>query len=137
MIVWDKGHAPPAMTENVMDSRFELITIFKEEQPANRKVGTKKFRGVLPNVYSAPPQRNNDYTGIHNATFPLHLPTYILTNFTNVGDSVVDTFLGTGTTLFAAEEQGRTCYGIELMPEYLELAIQRWEKQTGQKRELL
>lgn len=137
LIVWDKGHAPPAMTENVMDSRFELIAIFKEDQPANRKVGTKKFRGVLPNVYSAPPQRQNEFTGQHNATFPIHLPTYILTNFTNVGDSVVDPFLGTGTTMLAAEEQGRTCFGVELMPEYCELSIQRWEKQTGGKRELI
>ncbi len=135
MIVWDKGHAPPAMTENVMDSRFELIPIFKEEQPANRKVGTKKFRGVLPNVYTAPPQRNNEFTGLHNATFPLHLPLYILTNFTNVGDSVVDPFLGTGTTLIAAEEAGRTCYGCEIKPEYLELAIRRWEHQTGMQRD--
>lgn len=137
LIVWDKGHAPPSMTENVMDSRFELIAIFKEEQPANRKIGTKKFRGVVPNVYSAPSQRNNEFSGIHNATFPIHLPTYILTTFTNVGDSVIDPFLGTGTTMLAAEEQGRTCYGVELMPEYAEIAIQRWEKTTGQVRHMI
>jgi DNA modification methylase len=137
MIVWDKGHAPPAMTENVMNSQFELIAIFKEDQPANRRVGTKKFRGVLPNVYSAPPQRNNDYSGIHNATFPVHLPLYIISSFTNTGDSVCDPFLGTGTTLVACEETGRTCYGVELEPEYCEISIQRWEKMTGQKRELL
>jgi len=137
LIVWDKGHAPPAMTENVMDSRFELIAIFKEEQPANRKIGTKRFRGVLPNVYAAPPQRNNEYSGLHNATFPIHLPLYVITSFTNAGDSVADPFLGTGTTLVACEEVGRTCYGTELEPEYCELAIQRWERMTGQKRELL
>lgn len=137
MIVWDKGHAPPAMTENVMDSRFELIAIFKEEQPANRRVGTKKFRGVLSNVYSAPPQRNNEFSGIHNATFPVHLPLFIISSFTNAGDSVCDPFLGTGTTLVACEEIGRTCYGVELEPEYCELAIQRFEKMTGQKRELI
>jgi DNA modification methylase len=137
MIVWDKGHAPPAMTENVLDSRFEMILVFKEEQPANRRIGTKKFRGVLPNVYTGPPQRNNEFSGIHNATFPVHLPLFVLTNFTNPGDSVIDPFLGTGTTLVVAEEQGRTCYGVELEPEYCELAIARWEKQTGQKRELI
>jgi DNA modification methylase len=137
LMIWDKGHAPPAMTENVMDSRFELIAIFKEEQPANRKVGTKKFRGVLPNVYSGPPQRKNEYSGIHNATFPVHLPLFIITSFTNVGDSVTDPFLGTGTTLVACEETGRSCFGVELEPEYCELAIQRWEKQTGGKRELI
>lgn len=137
LIIWDKGHAPPAMTENVMDSRFELIAIFKEDSPANRKVGTKKFRGVIPNVYTAPPQRQNDFTGQHNATFPIHLPTYILTNFTNVGETVVDPFLGTGTTMLAAEEQGRTCLGVELMCEYAEIALQRLEKATGLKRELI
>ena len=137
LIVWDKTHAPPAMTENVMDSRFELIAVFKDETLANRRIGTKKFRGVVPNVYVAPPQRNNDFTGQHNATFPIHLPVYVLTTFTNVGEIVIDPFIGTGTTLIAAEETGRTCYGCELMPEYCEITISRWERQTGKKRELV
>jgi len=134
-IIWDKQHAPPAMTDNVMDSRFERIIILKEETPANRKIGTKKFRGVVPNVYAAPPQRQNANSGIHNATFPQHLPLYVITNFTNVGDIVADPFLGTGTTIVACHKEGRTGYGMEIEPEYCEIAIRTVELETGLKRE--
>lgn len=136
-IIWDKGTAPPAMTENVLDSRYEKIIVLKEDTPANRRIGTKKFRGVIPNVYSAPPQRQNEFSGIHNATFPIHLPTYIITVFTNVGEIVVDPFLGTGTTIEACHQSGRTGYGMELNPEYAEIAIRRIEAVTGQPRNII
>jgi DNA modification methylase len=136
-LIWDKQHAPPAMTDNVMDSRYERIIVLKEETPANRKIGTKRFRGVVPNVYAAPSQKNNAFSGIHNATFPEHLPTYILTTFSNVGELVVDPFLGTGTTILACHRQGRTGFGMELEPEYCELAIRQIEMETGEARHMM
>lgn len=42
-----------------------------------------------------------------------------------------DAFLGSGTTLLAAERAGRVCYGIELDPLYVDLIVRRWEKMTG------
>jgi len=45
---------------------------------------------------------------------------------------VVDPFLGSGTTLLAAEQLNRTCFGIELNPEYADIVIERWERLTGQ-----
>lgn len=50
---------------------------------------------------------------------------------------VYDPFLGSGTTLIAAEMEGRTCYGMELMPAYVDVIVQRWEKATGQKAKLV
>jgi DNA modification methylase len=47
------------------------------------------------------------------------------------GDVVLDSFLGSGTTLIAAERVGRTCMGIELDPLYVDVAIRRWQKHTG------
>jgi DNA modification methylase len=49
------------------------------------------------------------------------------------GEIVLDCFLGVGTTLLAAERTGRRCYGIELDPLYVDTAIRRWEKHTGDK----
>jgi tRNA/tmRNA/rRNA uracil-C5-methylase (TrmA/RlmC/RlmD family) len=46
------------------------------------------------------------------------------------GDLVFDPFLGSGSTLLAAEETGRICLGVELDPGYVEVAIRRWEKRT-------
>jgi DNA modification methylase len=47
------------------------------------------------------------------------------------GDIVLDSFLGSGTTLIAAERVGRICMGIELDPLYVDVAIRRWQKHTG------
>jgi DNA modification methylase len=47
------------------------------------------------------------------------------------GDIVLDSFLGSGTTLMAAERVGRACYGIEIDPVYVDVAIRRWQKLTG------
>ena len=47
------------------------------------------------------------------------------------GELVLDSFLGSGTTLISAERVGRTCYGIEIDPIYVDVAIRRWQKLTG------
>jgi len=49
------------------------------------------------------------------------------------GEHVYDPFLGSGTTLIAAEQLGRKCYGIEISPAYCDVIVARWEKLTGKK----
>jgi len=49
---------------------------------------------------------------------------------------VYDPFLGSGTTLIAAEKTGRKCYGMELDPKYCDVIVKRWEEFTGKKAEL-
>ena len=49
--------------------------------------------------------------------------------------AVTGAFLGSGTTLIAAERTGRVCYGLELDPHYCRIAIARWESFTGLKAE--
>jgi DNA modification methylase len=49
------------------------------------------------------------------------------------GDIVLDSFLGSGTTLIAAERVGRRCYGIEIDPLYVDTIIRRWQAFTGDK----
>ena len=46
-------------------------------------------------------------------------------------DLVLDAFLGSGTTLMAAERVGRRCYGVEVDPLYVDLIIRRWQNYTG------
>ena len=52
---------------------------------------------------------------------------------TKRNDIVFDPFLGSGTTLLAAERVGRRCYGIELDPLYVDTAVERWQRMTGRK----
>jgi DNA modification methylase len=47
--------------------------------------------------------------------------------------SVLDLFLGSGSTLIAAEKTNRKCYGMELDPKYCDVIVKRWEDFTGKK----
>jgi DNA modification methylase len=47
------------------------------------------------------------------------------------GEIILDSFLGSGSTLIAAERVGRVCYGMEIDPLYVDVAIRRWQRLTG------
>ena len=66
---------------------------------------------------------------------PVALFAKAIVNSTKSGETVLDPFLGSGTTLVACEQLGRTCYGMEISPQYCQVIIDRWEKLTGQKAE--
>ncbi len=53
----------------------------------------------------------------------------------NHSGDVLDPFLGSGTTMIAAERLGRRCYGMEIEPRYVDVAVKRWEEFTGRKAE--
>ena len=53
-------------------------------------------------------------------------------NHTKKGEAVFDPFMGSGTTLIAAEHSGRVCYGVEIAPPYVDLAVRRWQNFTGE-----
>ena len=52
-------------------------------------------------------------------------------NHTLPGESCYDPFLGSGTTLIAAERSGRVCYGVEINPKYVDVICRRWQMYTG------
>jgi DNA modification methylase len=53
-------------------------------------------------------------------------------NNSSPGQAVYEPFMGSGTRLIAAETTGRVCYGIELNPAYVDVAVERWQSFTGQ-----
>lgn len=63
---------------------------------------------------------------------PIKLFDYLIQNSTNTGDVVADFFAGSGTTLIACEQNGRTSYNMELDPRYVDVIIKRWESMTGE-----
>jgi DNA modification methylase len=69
---------------------------------------------------------------LHPTTKPLELVERALRNSSREGDRVLDLFLGSGTSLIAAERTGRTCLGMELDPKYCDVAVARWEAFTGE-----
>jgi len=69
---------------------------------------------------------------LHPASFPVGLPEWFARAFSESGDAIADPFLGSGTTLIAAEKLGRRAYGIELEPRYVDVTCRRWAQMTGQ-----
>lgn len=67
----------------------------------------------------------------HPTMKPVGLAAKAIANSSKSGDIVWDSFLGSGTTIIAAEQLGRRCYGLELEPKYCDVALQRWAKLTG------
>ena len=57
----------------------------------------------------------------HSAAFPEGLPEWFIRLFTKEGDTVLDPFMGSGTTNLAADKMGRNSIGIEMLPEYYEM----------------
>ena len=78
---------------------------------------------VYPNnvVHMATESSNKN----HSAVFPIALPTWFIKLFTQSGDTVLDPFIGSGSTAVAALQLGRHYVGIDTNPEYIELSLQR------------
>lgn len=74
---------------------------------------------------------------LHPTMKPIALITNALQNSSIAGDTVLDLFGGSGSTLIACEETGRKCRTMELAPEYCDVIVERWEKLTGKKAELI
>lgn len=73
------------------------------------------------------PSFANSHTATgHPAAYPIGLPAFFINLFTDPGDTVVDPFLGSGSTILAADQTGRTGYGIEISPEYCDITIHRY-----------
>ena len=125
--IWDKGHGAPAMAENVMTSAWEYMFFISSNENATRAIPNAKFRGTVPNIYRGAPNRNNEFSNVHAATFPIDLPEWSL-QFTSPGSIVLDQFLGTGTTMVASHQLKRKCYGMELDPKYCQVIIDRMKK---------
>jgi DNA modification methylase len=69
---------------------------------------------------------------LHSTVKPLSLITDALLDCSARGEHVLDPFLGSGSTLIAAEKIGRICHGIELDPLYIDVAIRRWQRWSGE-----
>ena len=64
----------------------------------------------------------------HPTMKPVNLLEYQIINNSNKGNIILDLFLGSGSTLIAAEKSGRVCYGMELDPKYCDVIVARYNK---------
>lgn len=134
LLIWDKGHSAPAMARRVCSSTFEMIFVFKKDNPS-RSIGTKDFKGTISNIVRTPAQRSNEFSDIHGASFPVAFADYFINNFSNRDEIILDQFCGTGTTIISCEKSKRIGLGMELSELYCSVIIKRWQEFTGQKAE--
>jgi DNA modification methylase len=84
----------------------------------------------VPNLNPIGGANQEPATG-HGAQKPIELMRRPILNHTARGDIIYDPFLGSGTTLMAAELTERICYGLEIEPRYVDVILSRWQKHTG------
>jgi len=121
-------------------SRHELIFVFKNGKGKHRNnVMLGQYGRDRTNVWEYPSamtfsrhSEEGNLLSSHPTVKPVALVADAILDCSARGDLVLDSFLGSGTTLIAAERVGRTCYGMEIDPCYVDVAIRRWQKHTGE-----
>lgn len=134
--VWVKKQAGMG---SLYRSQHELILVYKygtENHQNNVQLG--RFGRYRTNVWEYPgiqamrSGEEGDLLALHPTVKPIRLVADAILDCSSRGDIALDPFLGSGTTLLAAERTGRVCYAMELDPLYVDTAILRWQQLTGE-----
>lgn len=136
LCVWVKDKADHG---SLYRNQHELVFVFRNKTTQ----GDRTHRGLSErsrtNVWryrsSNPLSRNSkdeNFPSLRPTIKPVELVGDIILDNTAHGDIVLDPFLGSGTTVVAAERTSRACYGIELNPRYADLVVRRWQAFTRQ-----
>jgi DNA modification methylase len=120
-------------------SQHEMIFVFKHGHRAHRNnVQLGRYGRNRTNVWHYPCASSFSKSGdegnllaLHPTVKPVALVADAILDVSARGDIVLDAFLGSGTTVIAAEGTGRRCYGLELDPLYVDTIVRRWQAQTG------
>jgi DNA modification methylase len=134
LIVWAKTNAGMG---SLYRSQHELLPLFtKGSRPHVNNVELGKRGRWRSNVWTYPGASSlgsDARRGLkdHPTVKPTAMLEDALLDLTNRGDLVIDPFLGSGSTLIAAEKTGRVCRGVELDPLYVDVTVRRYEAATG------
>jgi len=139
--IWVKDNAGLG---SLYRSQHELVLVWKHGTAAHHNnVQLGQFGRNRSNVWRYPGVnsfgRNSEegnLLALHPTVKPVALVADALLDCSARADIVLDPFLGSGTTLIAAERSGRVCYGMELDALYVDTAIRRWQRFTGLKARL-
>ena len=119
--------------------QHELVLVFKVpggKHTNNVKLGVNgRNRSNVwqyPSAASSRSGREGDMLKKHPTPKGVEMIADAILDCTKRGERVLDCFLGSGTTLIAAERTGRICHGMDLDPLYVDVAIRRWQAWTGQ-----
>ncbi|MBM0202938.1 DNA modification methylase [Micromonospora sp. STR1s_5] len=134
LVVWAKTNAGMG---SLYRSQHELLPLFKKgaiDHVNNVRLGRKgRWRSNLWTYPGASTIGSDARRGLqeHPTVKPVAMLEDALLDLTNRGELVLDPFLGSGSTLVAAERTGRRCFGIEIDPAYVHVALDRFKALTG------
>ena len=129
VLIWDKCNAEPAIGDRILNSEYEFIIVFDHGDCKGRQFNTfNAERGTLTNILRIGKNREND----HRAAFPLQLPRHLVHYFTPEGATILDPFMGSGTTAIACIKERRHFIGFELSKEYFDKAVRRIKAEQAQ-----
>lgn len=122
-------------------ARRDLVNITEDEALDLNAMTKQELKDLLTKIMELPttviyenkPMRSADYPTMK----PLKLMGRLIKNSTRPGEVVLDLFGGSGSTMMAAEQLGRSCYMVELDPVYIDVICKRYEELTGEKAEYL
>ena len=132
--VWSKTNASNGA---MYRSQHEFVFIAKKgTAPHVNNIQLGKYGRYRTNVWSYPGANSfgasrMDDLAAHPTVKPVGLVADAIRDVSNKGQIVLDAFMGSGTTILAAERTRRRARGIEIEPAYVDVAIARWQKQTG------
>lgn len=120
-------------------SQHELVFVYRNGGRSHRNnVQLGKFGRNRTNVWTYPGANTLSRQGddgnllaLHPTVKPVSLVSDALLDCSAPGNLVLDSFLGSGSTLIAAEHSGRICYGLEIDPLYVDTVVRRWQMETG------
>jgi DNA modification methylase len=133
LCVWAKNNGGLG---SLYRSRHEFIFVFRNGKEAHlNNIQLGRFGRNRTNVWNYPSVNpfSREGSKLHPTVKPILLVSDAILDSTKRNDIILDPFLGSGTTLLAAERTNRRCYGIELDPVYVDTAIERWQRMTGRK----
>src|SRR6476661_2477079 len=136
LAVWVKNNAGMG---SLYRSQHELVFVLKYgEAPHRNNVQLGQYGRHRSNVWTYPnaatfsrSSEEGNLLALHPTVKPTRLVSDALLDCSGRGDCVLDPFLGSGTTLMAAERIGRRCYGLELDPHYVDTIVRRWQHYSG------
>jgi hypothetical protein len=138
LCVWLKNHTGMGAFYR---SRHELIFVYKHGRaPHRNNIMLGKYGRDRTNVWSYPSPRTlseeGNLLGMHPTPKSVRMVADAILDCTSRGDIVLDSGLGSGTSVIAAERTGRRCFGLELDPLYVDTIVRRWQAYTGEQARL-
>lgn len=124
-ICWDKRGGFPTASGGILSRNWELVFVLSKGEKYFTTQGENEVRWAKWEI-SAGTQHE-----IHKATFPIDFAKQALSDFSREGHVLFDPFLGSGTGLIASEEMKRRCFGLEMIPQYVDVIVKRWQDYTG------